>query len=125
MQLSASGPAPTIVITTRTHKALRDLDLPDLGWLHYNYALATETVLAVASPNPDRGGDLRREDFVGPVPYLRAFDLDTGAVLAEVELPADPYGNPISYMAGGRQYIVLPVNGERWTPLLLALALPE
>ena len=117
--MSAVGKGPL------KHKALRDLDLPDLGWLHYNYALATETVLAVASPNPDRGGDLRREDFVGPVPYLRAFDLDTGAVLAEVELPADPYGNPISYMAGGRQYIVLPVNGERWTPLLLALALPE
>ena len=93
------------------------------GWLHFNYAIATETVLVVASPNPSRGGN--PEAFVGPEPYLRAFDLDTGTLLAEVELPADPYGNPISYMAGGRQYIVVPVSDENWAPQLLALALPE
>ena len=107
------------------HKALRDLDLPAMGWFHYNYILATETVLVVVSHNPEWWGDLRDDDFAEQGPYLRAFDLDTGAVLAEMEFPGNPNGSPISYMANGRQYIVFPINDDDGGPQLLALALPE
>ena len=107
------------------HEALRDLDLPDLGWFHYNYVLATRTVLVVASARPYWWGDLGRDAFVEDGPRLRAFDLDSGAVLAEMELPGNPNGSPISYVSDGRQYIVLPVNNDNWTPQLVALALPE
>ena len=107
------------------HKALRDLDLPAMGWFHYNYILATETVLVVVSQQPDWWGDLSDNDFVEQGPYLRAFDLDTGAVLAEMEFPGSPNGSPISYMANGRQYIVFPINDDDGGPQLLALALPE
>ena len=34
------------------HEALRGLDLPAMGWFHYNYVLATETVLVVVSHKP-------------------------------------------------------------------------
>ena len=107
------------------HKALRDLDLPAMGWFHYNYILATETVLVVVSQSPDWWGDLSDNAFVEQGPYLRAFDLDTGAVLAEMEFPGNPNGSPISYMADGRQYIVFPINNDDWVPQLVALALPE
>ena len=61
-----------------------------------------------------------------PGPRLRAFDLETGAVLAELKLRANPGGSPISYMVDGRQYLVIPINGsDSWAPQLLALALPE
>ena len=107
------------------HKALRDLDLPPMGWFHYNFILATETVLVVVSQQPDWWGDLRDDDFIEQAPYLRAFDLDTGAVLAEMEFPGNPNGSPISYMANGRQYIVFPINDDDGGPQLVALALPE
>ena len=107
------------------HRALRDLDLPAMGWFHYNFILATETVLVVVSQQPDWWGDLSDFNFVEQGPYLRAFDLDTGAVLAEMEFPGRPYGSPISYMADGRQYIVFPINDDRGVPQLVALALPE
>ena len=107
------------------HRALRDLDLPAMGWFHYNFILATETVLVVVSQQPDWWGDLSDYNFVEQGPYLRAFDLDTGAVLAEMEFPGQPNGSPISYMADGRQYIVFPINDDRGVPQLVALALPE
>ena len=107
------------------HEALRDLDLPALGWFHYNYILATETVLVVVSQRPEWWGDVSGDAFVEKGPYLRAFDLDTGAVLAEMKFPGQPNGSPISYMANGSQYIVFPINDDEWVPQLLALALPE
>lgn len=107
------------------HQALRDLDLPDMGWFHYNYVLATQTVLVVASEKPSWWGNAGNDSFVEKGPYLRAFDLQTGAVLAEMELPGNPTGSPISYIADGRQYIVFPINNDSWVPQLLALALPE
>ena len=107
------------------HEALRDLDLPDLGWFQYNYVLATQTLLLVASEKPFWWGDLNRKDFVEKEPYLRAYDLTTSALLAEMELPGNPSGSPISYVTDGRQYIVFPINDEDRVPQLLALALPQ
>ena len=38
---------------------------------------------------------------------LRAFDKATGKVVAEIPVPANPGGTPMTYMSGGKQYIVL------------------
>ena len=56
---------------------------------------------------------------------LRAYDLDTGALIGEVELPDNAYGNPMTYMAGGRQYIVVPLGNNERAPELVGLALPQ
>ncbi len=106
------------------HPALRGLDLPPLGWVDRSYPLATETVLVLATGST-RGLLWLPEAFVERAPRLRAFDLETGAVLAELKLQDQPGGHPMSYMVDGRQYLVIPVNGDRWAPELLALALPE
>ena len=107
------------------HPALRGLDLPPLGWVDRSFPLATETVLVLATGST-RGVRWHPEAFVDRAPRLRAFDLETGAVLAEVKLHGEPGGHPISYMVDGRQYLVVPVNGrDSWAPQLLALALPE
>lgn len=107
------------------HEKLRDLDLPDLGWFQHNYAIATRTMLLVTSQRPYWWGSLGQENFVERQPYLRAFDLDTGDVLAEMPLAGDPGGNPISYMVGERQYLVFPINDDHGVPQLLALALSQ
>ncbi|MFL2526055.1 MAG: pyrroloquinoline quinone-dependent dehydrogenase [Candidatus Azotimanducaceae bacterium] len=55
---------------------------------------------------------------------LRAFSKDDGAILAEVELPATPWGTPMSYLSKDRQYIVL-ATGEGADAKLIGLALPH
>lgn len=39
------------------------------------------------------------------------YDKSSGEMLAEIALPSNPTGAPITYMAGGKQYIAFPVGG--------------
>jgi quinoprotein glucose dehydrogenase len=59
----------------------------------------------------------------GEPPVLRAFDKRTGAIVHETELPAVPSGTPMTYMAEGRQFIVM-AYGAGEESGLMALALP-
>ncbi|HAW90895.1 MAG TPA: hypothetical protein DCX61_09550, partial [Gemmatimonadetes bacterium] len=56
-------------------------------------------------------------------PTLRAFDKVTGAVLHATELPVTPSGTPMTYMAEGRQFIVM-AYGSGEGAGLIGLALP-
>ena len=44
---------------------------------------------------------------------FRAFDKRTGALLWETTLPAAGYATPSTYMAGGRQYVVIAAGGGK------------
>ncbi len=52
-------------------------------------------------------------------PRLNVFDKQSGELLGHVELPDVPHGNPVSYMHGGRQYVVVAVGGG---PLFAAMS---
>jgi quinoprotein glucose dehydrogenase len=60
---------------------------------------------------------------------FRVFDKSTGEVLWETQLPAAGYATPSTYMAGGRQYVVIAAGGGKLgTPSgdrYVAFALPE
>jgi quinoprotein glucose dehydrogenase len=56
----------------------------------------------------------------GASDVLRAFDKATGKVIAEVKLPGRPSGTPMTYLAGGKQYIAIATSEGR----LVALSLP-
>jgi quinoprotein glucose dehydrogenase len=43
---------------------------------------------------------------------FRAFDVETGAKLWEVKLPAGGQSTPMTYAAGGRQYVLLVAGGH-------------
>src|SRR4030095_17113230 len=43
---------------------------------------------------------------------LRAYDRDTGTVLWETKLPAGGNATPATYMAGGKQYLVIAAGGH-------------
>ena len=59
-------------------------------------------------------------------PVLRAYDKRTGDVVYEVRLPGGPtIGFPITYMTGGRQYIVVAALDEESVAELVALTVPE
>jgi quinoprotein glucose dehydrogenase len=56
-------------------------------------------------------------------PHLWVYDKTTGEMLAEIALPANATGAPITYMAGGKQYIVFPVGGGPLVEELIAVSL--
>jgi quinoprotein glucose dehydrogenase len=60
----------------------------------------------------------------GGRPFFRAHDKATGEVLAEFELTGAVGGLPMTYAVDGKQYIVIPIAGQRGAELV-ALALPD
>jgi quinoprotein glucose dehydrogenase len=55
---------------------------------------------------------------------LRAFDKNSGEIIAEADLPATPWGTPMSYLANNRQFIVL-ATGEGAEAKLVALSIDD
>jgi len=61
---------------------------------------------------------------------FRAFDTDTGRRLWEAEVPAPAMATPMTYLAGGRQYVVVAAGGHMFkgfrniSDWLVAFALP-
>jgi len=55
---------------------------------------------------------------------LLVHDVATGEVLFQTRLPASVQGFPITYEAGGRQYLIVPVGGNR-SNAVYAFALPR
>jgi quinoprotein glucose dehydrogenase len=44
--------------------------------------------------------------------YLRAFDIETGSEIWKAELPASAQATPMTYTAGGKQYVVICAGGH-------------
>jgi quinoprotein glucose dehydrogenase len=81
--------------------------------------LVTKTLLIVNSGGRDVAG---MEEVAATI---TAYDKDTGEYLGSVELPSTPWGNPITYLHGGKQHILVAVGGRPGAvPELIALALP-
>lgn len=79
-------------------------------WSHEQRVPFTSGALATA------GGLI----FVGDADrYFRAFDATTGNVIWQTRLAAPPHGFPISYAAGGRQYVAVPAGQISWFGLVL------
>jgi len=104
----------------RNHPALRHLNLPPQGVYHRTYVLVTKTLLLATQ----EGGWFNEEVPTEPA-KLRAFDKATGQPLGAVELPAHPTGAPMTYMAGGKQYVAVPVGGSGKPAELIAVSLPD
>jgi quinoprotein glucose dehydrogenase len=55
---------------------------------------------------------------------FRAFDKATGQVLWETEFPAGTTGAPMTYMFGGKQYVVVAIGSREHPAEFVALSLP-
>ena len=106
--MRANGPTPENVAN---NPALAGVDIPETGRATRAMLLATKTLLFGT-------------DGMGGTPYLRAYDKATGEIIAELELPGASSGLPMSYAMNGKQYIALPVSGDRGAELV-ALRLPD
>jgi quinoprotein glucose dehydrogenase len=105
----------------RHHPLLKELKLPPLGQPGRPGPLLTRTLLfvgegdPVAVANPPGGGGTA----------FRAYDKATGAVVWTMDLAAGTTGTPMTYLAGGRQYIVVPIGSATHQAELVALAVVE
>ncbi len=101
----------------KNHAALKGITVPRTGRAGIIGVLATKTLLFAGNPGPldttpaGRGG------------IFRAYDKQTGAIVAEILLPANTTGSPMTYMHEGKQYIAVAVGGGGVAAELVALAL--
>ena len=99
----------------RSNPALKGLNLPPLGGQGGSGGvLVTRNLLIYGLVGSGAPGE-------GPG-KLVAYDKKTGATLAEVPLPAAPLGTPMTYLAGGKQYIALTLQGGQLVSLALGPA---
>lgn len=105
---TGSGPA-----RLRNNPALKGHDLPTLGGQGgFAGVLVTKTLLIYGLFGSGALG--------APPGTLVAYDKQTGAMLGEVPLPSAPWGTPMTYLAGGKQYIALTLQDGRLVSLTLS-----
>jgi quinoprotein glucose dehydrogenase len=111
-----NGEAPDYV---REHPMLQGVDLPRTGRPERAGLLVTKTLLFAGE-----GGGLFGM-YGGGGPMFRAHDKRTGEIVVELELPAHQTGAPMTYLAGGVQYIVVAVGAREHPAELVALRVRE
>jgi quinoprotein glucose dehydrogenase len=109
---------------------MQQLDIRErLGFPARSFALITKTVMIVVqsgyfgAPRLPPGGTRRIADLHNFDPHLWVYDKASGEMLAEITLPANAVGSPVTYMAGGKQFVVFPVGGGPLVEELIAVAL--
>ena len=96
------------------HPALEGLDIPRTGVPTRAGLVLTKTLLFAGEGG---GGP-------GASPIFRAYDKQTGEIVAEIDLPNVQSGQPMTYEHDGVQYIAMFVSGSGAPTQLVALALP-
>jgi quinoprotein glucose dehydrogenase len=119
----------------KDNPALRQLGLSSLGRAARGHMLLTKTLLIVGQEgSTQREESIQRESaaqggmtagttFEVRDPSLVAYDKASGQVVGEVALPRNATGAPMTYMLGGKQFIVLPTGGGNLPAELIALQL--
>ncbi len=110
--------------------SLAHLSLPQLGSPRRSFVLATKSLLFTAQQGIRRrrgisarynAVELSLENYQ---PSMLALDLTTGDRVAEIALPGNASGSPMTYQIEGKQYIVVPIGGASLSAELVALSLP-
>ncbi len=115
------GGAPRDV---REHPDLQGLglDFSTMGQNGRPGGLVTKTLLFMGEGGGVRGGVASLHGAGGPT--FRAYDKQTGEVVAAISLPANPTAPPMSYMLDGKQYICVAAATLETPAELIAIALP-
>jgi quinoprotein glucose dehydrogenase len=103
----------------RTNPALKGLNIPRTGRGGIVGVLTTASLVIAG----ERGTFTDDKGKVGAL--LRAYDKATGKDAGAVYMPMGQTGSPMTYMANGKQYIVIAVGGPNYPGELLAYRLPE
>jgi quinoprotein glucose dehydrogenase len=102
----------------RDHPALKGLNIPRTGRPGIIGPLVTKSLVIAGesgffiTPSGQRGA------------MLRAYDKSTGREVGAVYMPAPQSGSPMTYMLGGKQYLVVAISGGNYSGELVAYRLP-
>lgn len=102
----------------RNHPALKGMDIPKTGQRGNVGLVVTKTLVVLGDPQVTTTDEHPRGAM------LRAYDKQTGEQVGAVYMPAPQSGSPMTYMANGRQYIVVAVSGGPYSGEYRAYALP-
>ena len=102
-----NGETPEAVLN---HPALEGVEIPKTGKPSRAGIVVTRTLLFAG-------------EGWGGGPMFRAYDKQTGEIVAEIELPAAQTGRPMTYMHDGKQYIVMTVGARDHPAEFIALTL--
>ena len=103
----------------RNHPALQGMDIPRTGRPGAFGVLVTKTLLI----SGERGVFTTPSGKQGAM--LRAYDKATGKGVGAVYMPQGQTGTPMTYMSGGKQYIVLAIGGQGFPAEFIAFKLPN
>jgi len=111
------GDTPDVI---RNHPALKGLNIPKTGQAGTSGVglMVTKTLVVMGDPQVTTTPDHPRGAM------LRAYDKATGREVGAVWLPAPQSGSPMTYMADGRQYIIVAVSGGNYSGEYLAFSVP-
>ena len=112
----AHGETPDAI---RNHPALKGLKIPRTGMIGKIGTLSTKSLVICGDPQTYTDETGRRGA------RLRAYDKATGEEKGAVFMPAEQSGSPMTYMLGGKQYIVLAIGGRTFTSEFIAFRLPS
>ena len=114
----AHGDTPDNV---RNHPLLKGMSIPKTGQAGTSGIglMATKTLVVMGDPQVTTTPEHPRGAM------LRAYDKTNGNQVGMVHMPAPQSGSPMTYMAGGRQYIVVAISGGNYSGEYLAFALPR
>jgi quinoprotein glucose dehydrogenase len=103
----------------RNSPALKGINVPKTGQSGNVGVVVTKTLVVVGDPSVTTTPDHPRGAM------LRAYNKQTGEQVGAVYMPAPQSGSPMTYMADGRQYIVVAISGGNYSGEYLAFALPN
>ena len=103
----------------KSNPALAGLTIPRTGQSGYNIGTLVTKTLVVAGD-----GTMTTQASGVRAAMLRAYDKASGKEVGTVMMPAPQSGSPMTYMVGGRQYIVIAVSGGPYSGEYLAFTLP-
>jgi quinoprotein glucose dehydrogenase len=103
----------------RNHPKLKGMDIPKTGQGGSVGLAITKTLVILGDPQVTTTPGRPRGAM------LRAYDKQTGNQVGAVWMPAQQSGSPMTYLANGRQHIVVAVSGGNYSGEYIAFRVPE
>ena len=105
----------------RNHPALKGLNIPKTGQAPTGGIglMVTKTLVVMGDPQMTTTPEHPRGAM------LRAYDKTNGNQVGAVLMAAPQSGSPMTYLADGKQYIVVAISGGNYSGEYLAFALPR
>ena len=114
----AHGDTPDNV---RNHPALKGMNIPKTGQAGTGGIglMVTKSLVVMGDPQVTTTPEHPRGAM------LRGYDKTNGSEVGAVFMPAPQSGSPMTYLADGRQYIVVAISGGNYSGEYLAFTLPR